>query len=623
VQFYRCLLAAPLLAATALPGLAQEKPVTLTGVFSSGFYATDNRNGREARVTSIPFLVNLDLSGYVGHPGFISYRVQPQLSTGAQANEAGFIGGNGLSLSTTFLGRRSFPLTLTYSNVQREQVTYGSLTRISGLRSLSHERDFRLNWQVREPQLPRLSFELGNSRDTLEPETPIIPDYRSRSRHYVVGIQEHRWGWALDGSLRWDKFASDFANPLEPEFITTKLAQRSSHYQFTAQRPLGSRSQLVLSGGLLNSRNTWNDRPFDQDMRFVNALLTFGKRERWQGSLRGGYSTNQLGTEILAALRKLTGSRASGTPGPEVLVFVPLQTRVSSLAFSGNLRYQMHRDWSLFGSLSQDNVSTPNGSIAGAEANYLNGTGGVSFNRRFHWVTLTSQYSLNMGRLDYANIRDSRLLGHSFNLTAQHGTVEHLELTGSINASVQQVDQLLLLRSGNQSADFTLARRLAGVVFRGGVGTQRSSFRDGGLDYDSEGLTFRGSVEHARVQLHYFRNVVDGNTLQALLANPATSAVLLAVPLRVILSSFRTETASLNTTPWRRLEANLSWTQGRQKFDSHVNNDFKQLDLRVGYSFRLLMFAVGYAHYEQSFLNLPGYMRKRFYVRVSRPFQVF
>jgi len=621
--------AAALLLAAAWPLCAQEqeKSVNLTGVFTTGFYSAQNQNGREANIATVPAIVNLDLFGFIGNPGFISYRLQPQLSAGSQAPEAGFLSGNGVTLSATFLGRRSFPLTLTYSNVQREQVSYGSLTRISGLRSVSHDRSFGLNWQVRAPDWPQLSFDLNTASNALEPEDPIIPDYSSRSRRYGFGLHDRRWGWTLDSSAHWDRFSSDFANPLEPDLITTTLDRDSSHYQFTAQRPLWSRSQLVLTGGLLDSQNTFNDRPFNQEVRYANALLTFGWGERWRGGFRSGYTSNLLGAEIQEALGQLAGSGGSGSSNSGALVFVPFQTRVSSLSVGGDLHYQAHRDWSFFGGVSQNNVSTPDGTVTAAEADYLNTTGGANFHRTFSWATLNGQYSLNLGRLNYANIPNSRLLGHSFSLMAQRGSVDRLELTASLQASNQRVDQLHALRSDQQSAEFSVGRRVASLVLRGGAGMQRSSFRDGGVDYSADGLSFRASVEHPRVQFRYSRNAVDGNTFQPFFFDPASSAgssaVLLGLPVRVILSTLRTQTLGLHATPWRRLEATWSWTTSRQEFDSRLNNDYDQFDLRLGYRFRLLTFEAGYARYQQSFLTLTSYERRRLYLRVSRPFRVF
>ena len=611
----------------ALPGLAQEKPATLTGVVSTGVYTTDNQNGRQARFSTIPANLNLDFSGYVGIPDFISYRVRPQFALGAQAPEAGFTNGNGLSLSTTFLRKRAFPLTVTYSNLQREQLSYGSLSRVSGLRSTSHNRDFGLNWQLRHRNLPHLSFDLGRSRNTLDPDQAVIPAYESRSHQYVLQVDDNRLGWKLKGSLRWTDFSSDFANPLEPDFITAELDRTSSQYRFSADRPLGKQSSLVLSGGVLDSRNTFNDRPFDQDVRFLNAMLSFAWGERWRGGLRTGYTSNLLGTEIQETLSQLTGSGGSGSPAPGSLVFVPFETRVSSLFHSGNIRFQAHPDWSLFGSLSRSTVNTPDGLVASSEADTLNGSSGVSFSRRFSWGTITSQYSLNLGRMDFADIPNSRIRGQAFTVIAQRGSLDGWELNASITGSTQRVDQTHPLRTNNHSAEFSLGRRVAALVLRGSVGVRSSSFRDGGLDYDADGLTFRGSLEHRRIQLRYFRNAIDGNALQALLTDPASSAaisaVLLGVPLRTILSTLRTQTLNLRATPWRRLDTNLTWTKGRQELDQRVSNDYEQVDLRVGYRFRFLTFELGYTRYEQSFLALNEFMRSRFYLRVSRQFRVF
>ncbi|MFQ5695588.1 MAG: hypothetical protein ACE5HB_06335, partial [Terriglobia bacterium] len=239
------------------------------------------------------------------------------------------------------------------------------------------------------------------------------------------------------------------------------------------------------------------------------------------------------------------------------------------------------------------------------------------------WATLTTQYSLNVGRLDFAQIPDSRLRGHTFSVVAQRGTLERLELTGSLNASFQRVDQMTGFRTGTQSTELNLGRRLARWVVRGGVGYQRNSFKDGGLDFTSDGLTLRLGAEHQRLRLNYFRNTVDSNTLQPFVGGAAATTVLLATPLRVVLSSLRTQTLNLHTNPWRRLETQLLWTRSSQKLDHGVSNDYDQFDMRVRYRFRLLSFEVGYAHFEQRFQTLNPFSRSRFFFRVERPFRVF
>jgi hypothetical protein len=601
------------------PSLAQEKPLSLSGVFSTGFYSTRNENSFDSTVSTIPVGVQFDLSGYLTRPDFLNFRLQPQLSNGPQTYDAGFTNGNGITASATFLSRRSFPLTISYSNIFREQLTYGSLTRISGLRSTNHARSFNLNWQLRAPRLPVISFGFGRTRDDLEPHDPIIPDAHSRSRNYGVTVQDTRWGWHLDGSLRWNKSSSDFANPLVPDLITTSLAQRDSHYQATARRSLWRQSELTLNAGLLKNRSTYNDLPFRQDASFANGLLTMGRGKRWNGNVRVSYNSNLLGAEILRGLSQPASGLTSAAVIPSTPTGTPFETRVNSLSVSGNARYQVHRDWTLVGSLSRDRVTTPNGGIASAESNSLNSAAGVMFNRTFSWATITTQYTLNVGTLDYANIPDSGMLGHSFSLHAQHGSVEKLEWAGSFTLSTQRVDQLTALRTHNRTAELSVGRRFYGLIFRGGFGVQQSAFRDGGVDYDSDGLTFRASLEHPRLQLHYFRNVVDANSLQALAAGGGSASA----TLRIIPSSFRTQTLNLRAAPWRRVELQFLWTRGHQELDRRLSNDYDQFDVQVGYSFRLLKFQLGYARHDQSFLTLPGYMRSRFYLRISRPFRVF
>jgi len=609
------LFGALLLLAVAQPSLAQEKPLSLTGVFSTGVYSTRNENSFDSTATTLPVGVQFDLTGYLARPDFISFKLLPEIGSGAQASDAGFNIANGIRASATFLSRRSFPLTISYSNLMREQLTYGSLTRISGLRSSNHARSFNLNWQLRAPRLPIVSFDLGRTRDDLQPDDPIIPDAHSRSRNYAVTLHDARWGWLLDGSLRWDKSSSDFANPLEPDLITTRQSQRNSRYQATARRSLWRQSELTLSGGLQKNHSTYNDVPFDQDAQFANGTFNFGRGQRMHGNLSATYNSSLLGVELLKALNQPVLQLAAATATPPT--FVPFETRVNSFSISGNARYQVHRDWSLLGSVARDRVSTTNGQISAADADSLNGTAGVLFNRSFSWATVVSQYTLNIGTLDYANIPDSGILGHSFSLHAQRGNVEKLEWTGSFTLSTQRVDQLTALRTQSRTAELSLGRRFLGFVIRGGLGLQMSSFRDGGVDYDSDGFTFRLGIEHPRFQAHYFRNIVDSNSLQAPGGSGAGSS------LRIIPSGFRTQTLSLRAAPWRRVEFQFLWTRGHQELDRRLNNDYDQWDASAGYSFRLLTFQFGYARHEQSFLALPGYMRSRFYVRISRPFRIF
>ncbi|MBI5086085.1 MAG: hypothetical protein HZB13_15980, partial [Acidobacteria bacterium] len=122
-------------------GLAQNHINNLSGAVTTGFYSTHAISPRNQQLRFVPLTLDLDFAGYYGHPDFLSYDVRPVLTLGPQATEAGFIGGNGVSASATFLRTRSFPLRVFYDNIQREDVYYGALTQISGYRAINHNRN--------------------------------------------------------------------------------------------------------------------------------------------------------------------------------------------------------------------------------------------------------------------------------------------------------------------------------------------------------------------------------------------------------------------------------------------------------------------------------------------------
>lgn len=623
-----CLIAAAGLAAAAvIPGFSQEKPLSVAGNVYTGFYSTTNQNERETRLSFVPASVDLDLTGYVGAPGFLSYRVRPQWSAGPQATEAGFLGGDGVSLSTTFLSQRSFPLTLTYGNLRQENVFFGTLNQLSGFRSFNHERDLGLNWQLRAPRLPQISLDIGRSALTAKPDIPEIPIHRSRSGRAAMEVRDKRWGWTMNGTLRREKRSSEFANVLAPGLRTSMLRQRFSETRASGMRPLWDGSRLVLSTGVLDTRNKFDDRPYDQYFRFSTAAFNFGNGKRLQGNLRAGYSSNRVGTGLSTTPLIPSGQSFANSPGSEALLIYPWLSYSSNLSLSSNLSYQLYPDWRIFGGVTQGRVRTPD-KLTRRNSDYLTGRAGMNFQRRFSWVTLIGQFNMDRGRTRYGPLR-SRLRGRAFSVSARHGSVDHLELAISYDRSGQRVDSITNLTGGHRSGEFTVTRRLrrVGLLLRGGAGFQRSFFQDGHIDYRSSGLTFQADVEHHLVQAHYFRNTSDGTTLLDLLFNPSNgssvSPLLLGVPMMSSLFAYHSQTLHVRTTPWRRFEADLLWTQNSQRFNEQVSNNFSQLIIRAKYRFRMLTFETGYINYEQLLLGLSPFMRHRIYVRISRRFRLF
>ena len=620
----------PLVAALVLlacwPAPAQQAAANLKGVLSSGLYSTHNRDPLDRHITFVPLNVDMDLAGYLGAPGFLEFDLRPELTLGPQSTEAGFTGGNGVSLTTNFLSHRDFPLQLTYENLQREDVFFGSLTQLSGLRSLNHNRAFGINWQWRKVHWPHITYDMGNSFLTSEPILATLPGFDSRSRHQAVNIEDKRFGWNIEGILRHDFLASTLANPLESLNASTRIEQNISRYQATASRPLWPDSQLTLSGSILHNRNVFSGRPFDQDTRSASAGLNFGQAKKLQGGARVMYSNNVLGSAIQQAVSGLATGQPGDSVPPELLVLTPV-ARLTNLSDSGNVRYQVATDWALLGTARQDRVRAPLQVRTTPEADYLSGTGGVAFQHTYSWASVNAEYNRILGRSTYAHQR-GRFGGQTFSGSGHRGSVDNLEFGVSYSRSDQRFVQVYPLTSKSQNGELTLGKRLPGlVVVHGGVGLLDSSFTTAASNYRAKGLTLRATAEHRLVQFTFARNTGSGNTVQGLIGNPQsnvfTTVLLEGTPLPVLLSSRVGQIWNVHSNPWRRLEVNYLHMRGLEILGGALVNRYAQSELRVGHRFRRLMLELGYVRYEQSFLTSFSYMRNRFYFRVSRSFEVF
>jgi len=699
-----------LLAVLAALAAAQERPLSLEGVMSSGFYTAFSRDVTNTRVSFVPLSLNLDATGFLGDPGFLSYRVQPMLTNGLQASEAGFLGGNGVAVDTTVLGGRSFPLKLHYSNVKREDVFFGSLNQVSGYRSMNHERSFGLNWQLTAPRLPRLNLDVGNSSLTTEPDVSQIPAYNSHNRRYAFNLRDERLGWTIDADLRRTELQSDFGAMTPEGLAAIRLDQDMDHAGVIARRPLWRGAAFTFNAGATNDRHVFDSHPYVQDLRYAEGSLDLGQASRWQGRVRMGYNSSLLGADIagtgvlpsssqaapaetlyavqvgafadrdraerfreqMQALygaaeiiekagepvlsRVVVGTAKSkaearelamrvqkeaggafivplqpnlpsgSVPETAVPAFVSYRSRFSNISLEGESRLQITKGLSLITGVHRERVLPQQGLLTAASSDYLYGTAGIGFQHRFSWASFGGHANLSLGRMVYAGV-PNRFQGRSYSFNAQRGTVDGLELSASLHYSAQRARQLTTLSSGSSGGELGIGRRLGALTFRGGAGVNRTFFRDPSLNYRSAGLSFRGEVQFRQLHASYSRNRSAGNTLSVYfvtpITDPASSSLLLGVPLRAAVYANTGDTFIFRATPLRRLDASVTWLRGRQWFDTQTVNDYEQMDARATFRYRLLSWEFGYVRYRQSLLLLPGYLRSRIYFRVSRSFEVF
>jgi len=171
---------------------SQEKPLNVTGTFATGYYNSSSHGEENQSLNYVPFAAKFDINGYYMMPDFLTFSIQPQLGIGPQASEAGFDGGNGIRLQATFLRKRFFPLTFRYSNVQVEDVYFGSLTQLSSYTLKNRTKDLGLSWEFRPKGAPETIVDLGTNSVDSVPGIPNIPDYLSHGNH-------------VNADTKWDK----------------------------------------------------------------------------------------------------------------------------------------------------------------------------------------------------------------------------------------------------------------------------------------------------------------------------------------------------------------------------------------------------------------------------------
>ena len=607
------LLAAGLLFSFAPQGLGQEFPVgltNLTGELVTGYASTHTVNGREIKSSIAPLGVDLDMGGFLGHPDFLSYRAQPRLTAGAQSPQAGFRGGNGITLTSTFLRRRPFPLTIRYSKVKQDVIAFGALQGLSGVRSLTSYNDFGVNWNLSFPHLPRFSVSYSRSGSRSEPDLIALPLRDTGSTRYGMRLADSRWGWDFNGELTRDRHSSVTADVLDPGFARFSTRQDSTWGNLQARRTFRDRNTLSLTAGERDSENLINANRFNQDGRYYRASSSLAWGSRWTASLLADYNSNH--NDLF---------RQTVLPLPADENSLPFGSGLSTATVSGLLNYKLNEDWNFFGGVDRNHTRTRNEGDFSIGGSSLSTQTGAGYNHTYPWGKLSGSYSLSVSRSStLGDSPRSRGLGHTFSAHFGRGNVEKLELSGIFTANLHDIEQDIFLQTESVFAEVQLGRRIGAYVVRGSVGLQ--SIRNESLfDFSSDGWTARAGIEHRRFRLNYTRNRTDGTSF-FLQPDLDSSSVLPGVPLRSILSLSTRDGIAVGLTPWKKLLASFQWNRLQQNLAGRIQNDSNFVDLAVRYNFRLLDFEVAYARYDQTLREITGLSRGAFFIRIRRPFRI-
>ncbi len=610
----------------AIPGwtFAQERPLSVDVLFSTGYYSTYTRDTNDRSLNFVPFGAKFDINGYWMMPDFLSFTAQPELNAGPQASDAGFLGGNGIRFNVTFLRKRIFPLTFHYTNVQMENVTFGGIGQVASYSLKDRNKDMGLTWQIRpRVGLPELLIDWDRMSVNATSDSAFITDSRTSGNHLSADTKWERWGWNFAGQARRQQFETDLFTPLGVGTNTSTLGQTLTQYQASAERTFWKGSSFLLSGGQQSTSSILLNEPFDLSARYAQANLRLVPGRRWKNYVRASYSSNltsALVNQIVAGL-----GTGLGTVAPDQTLLAALHGQVSNLTVNATSNFEIGGGFGLYASVDEGQVASSNQQGSDVNARFFTAAGGVTYSKRLPVGNVSAQYARDFG-YGSAIGQSGTIQGDNYNVSFEAGTLDHLEANVSVHGNSQSIRNVVPLNGRNFSADASVARRVAGsVAVRLGGGWQTGTNSTTGNEFTSHGFTGRFAVEHPRIQVSLSLNQTLANTspiYSQLLGVDPTAALLLG-SLNPIPSDFRGASIAIHAVPMRKVELSITWTQSRQHLAGIVNNDLSLLDARATYHFRKLQFDAGLIRTVQLFSNYPTTSRGRYYVRISRPAKIY
>jgi hypothetical protein len=595
---------------------SQEKPLSVNGTISTGYYNSITRGEANQSLSFVPIGARFEMSGYYMSPDLLTFSAQPELNLGPQASDAGFQGGNGIKLGFTLLRKSIAPLTFRYSNVQVEDAYFGSLTQISGYTLKNRTKDLGLTWEFKPKDLPATTVDWSTGSVDSKSGTPGIPDYLSHGNHLNVDSKYERWGWDLQGFLRRNQQESDLLAPIDGGTQTGSLRENVMQYQGSARRTLLGDSELYMDAGSQSTSSLLFTLPIDLSNRYASASLRLTQKRRWKTSLRASYSSN-----VASQLLEQAASTLGGPGGvvPNGNVFAPFSHGMANLSLSGITSVTVGHGLGLYSSVERSAVfsSSQDGSL---NSDYLTAAAGVTYARKFRWGNLSGEYARELGIGSLIG-QSGTIAGQHYVVSAQHGSSGGLTFDTTIHGSDQNVHTAQPLSNKSFSAEGSVADRVAGSFSaRIGGGWQWGSIVNSANEFRTNGYTARAGIEHPRVQISASLNNSLSNSLpfyNQLLDGLGLGSVL-AIPMQIIPSDYRAISFTVHANPMRKVELSASWTRSSQHLDGFLNNNFELLNVFATYHYRRMQFEAGLIRSNQVFLSYPYTLRQRFYLRIVR-----
>jgi hypothetical protein len=596
--------------------LAAQERLAVTGTFSSGYYNTVTRGESDQSLAFVPIGARFDISSYVLSPDFLDISAQPEIDYGPQASDAGFQGGNGITFRSTFLRKGVTPVTFSYSNVQVEDVYFGSLTQLSGYSLKNRNKDLGITWQYRPANLPSFTVDWGRNSVDSKPDIAGLSNYLSSGSHLNVDSAYDRAGWTFNGFFHRQADTSNLLAPQGGSPVAGSLVQNVMQYEASARRGFWTDSELYVDGGTQSTSSLLITLPVDLSTHYTSLHLRLFQKRRWKSSMRAAYSSNIASQLLAQAASSLAGP---GSAAPDIYQLLPFSHGLSSFNLNGATTVALAYGFGLYGGLERNAIlsASQTGPI---NADYFTTSGGLTYAHGFSWGNLSGEYGRQFG-VGSVTGQSGTIQGQTYRFGAERGKTGDLIVNLTVHGSDETVENVQPLTNRSVAVEGTVARRIVGrLSARLGGGWQWGDVVNSANDFKTNGYTARAGIEHPRLQLGASLNNTISDSLPfytQFLGGGGLAAALLA-PLNVVPSDYRALSFNLHANPLRKLEASAVWTRSMQHLDGYLSNEFELLNVYVTYHFRRIQIEAGFIHTNQVLASYPDTVRQRFYIRFVR-----
>lgn len=604
-----------LLILSASPAHSQELPVTVRGQIVTGFYYND-LPGKERDTTAIPLTLRFNLSGYLGHPDFMTYSVIPKLSTGQRIGAEGFNETDSIGYHASFFRRRAFPFALSYREASADGLPLGNNTNSLRPSQSSRDKSFNYTQRLVLPKLPRMSYTYDRSTTRVNVLEDALLSSGNRTESYGIQLDNQDWGWNWQGGFSKNRFRPMRTGDEILAPFVRGVERENTLLQLRANRPFWRDGRIRVDVGERKDQFGTSQSLFQAINRFANAQLSTRPWER----LGVAFSTSYNSSLLARTLQTLLAPAAGNAIGPLQTGTLP-DAQARGFSVSGGASYLLHRDWAVKGSVARSRAFAPDRGLDTADASSVSLGSGLTYQHGYSWARLTASYALAHTELTrFALTQSSR--NHSFNLQANRGTEETLLLEGRLNYAQGTRQAIDIITADSLSTSLSAVRRVAGLRLRGEVQVQDSKSRDGSTTL-RDSLRFSFGVRDRWWSASY--STFSSDSLRVLFGTleNVSDPLLIGAPLHLIPHSSRTQTlqAHANFTP--RLSTSLLWTRAMVSTDSLAENEAEQVQVRMNYRFRLLELQGGFIQLSAAMLKQPRATRTSIFLRVVRRFRIF